>query len=596
MRKRKQHDVLGNTSLSHFDVCIIGSGAGGGTAAHVLTEPTTGGKNVLVLEAGPLTYQFLDDPKRDPVSLHSNDEVKYAVRNWIYPIADFDPRPFRTGGATVTGLDVNQLPRLVGGAFGHADVKTPRFTKVDFRLKTAVEALIAGTPGLVVPGFGTDSGSANFADWPFDYDALEPFYGEVEKLYGIQGAEDNPYASTRSKPYPMPPGVAMYLGLKLSDGCKATMLDGRTLTPHHYPGAAASQFYDGRPPCVDCGPCSGFGCPNNSKGTPAVVTIRKALLSGRCQLRYNATVMRLVLTGSHVTAVEYVDGDGNPQTATADAFMLAASPIESARLALLSNVPSASGQIGRNLMFHYQTNVNGFSPERIHGQRGRAVTHGVSDFRGLESGGETIRVFQTADGPRLRLGGICEFGASQGLPITEDGWVYALQLGTGLGTPLKNALRDGALGQHLFGLTMQAEDAPQLTNQVDLDPTYKDVFGRPAARVTYDNHPFEKETRDFYLPTLKEVVTKAGGMKAFVAPCDLALGAPTSRHIMGTLRMGTDPAASVVDAGGRFHEVDNLYACDGSVFVSSSGWNPTLTIMAVSAKIAHGIAGTAPTV
>jgi choline dehydrogenase-like flavoprotein len=66
MRKRKQHDVLGNTSLSHFDVCIIGSGAGGGTAAHVLTSPTTGGKNVLVLEAGPLTYQFLDDPSATP--------------------------------------------------------------------------------------------------------------------------------------------------------------------------------------------------------------------------------------------------------------------------------------------------------------------------------------------------------------------------------------------------------------------------------------------------------------------------------------------------------------------------------------------------
>jgi len=71
-------------------------------------------------------------------------------------------------------------------------------------------------------------------------------------------------------------------------------------------------------------------------------------------------------------------------------------------------------------------------------------------------------------------------------------------------------------------------------------------------------------------------------------------GAPTSRHVMGTLRMGPEPASSVVDPAGRFHDVDNLYACDGGVFPTSSGYNPTLTIIAVALKIAHGIAGTRP--
>ena len=93
MARKKKGDVLGNTRLSSFDVCIIGSGAGGGTAAHVLTA---GGKNVLILEAGPLTYDHLDDPKRDPVSLHSNDEIKYDLRDWIEPIGELEPRTFRT--------------------------------------------------------------------------------------------------------------------------------------------------------------------------------------------------------------------------------------------------------------------------------------------------------------------------------------------------------------------------------------------------------------------------------------------------------------------------------------------------------------------
>ena len=278
MKKRQQDDVIGNRSLAHFDVCIIGSGAGGGTAAHVLTA---GGKNVLVLEAGDLTYRFLDDPTRDPVPLHSNDELKYEVREWIDPIEDFEPRTFRTGATATAAItdDVNQLPRLVGGAFGHADVKVPRFTAVDFRLQSTMDELLAATPGLAVPGFGADAASANFADWPFGYTDLEPYYDEVERLYGVQGALDNPYAPPRATPYPMPPGVPMYFALRLAEGCRQTSLDGRPLTPHHFPGTQASRPYDGRPACVDCGLCSGYGCPNNAKGAPAVVTIRKALLS-----------------------------------------------------------------------------------------------------------------------------------------------------------------------------------------------------------------------------------------------------------------------------------------------------------------------------
>jgi choline dehydrogenase-like flavoprotein len=596
MARRKAADVVGNTRMDRFDVCIVGSGAGGGTAAHVLSAA---GKSVLVLEAGPLTYRDLDHPKREPVSLHSNDEVKYDVRHWIEPLAELEPRTFRANAAETAAIsgDVNQLPRLVGGAFGHADVKVPRFTKVDFRLKSAMEALLAATPGLSVPGFGADAPSANFADWPFAYDDLEPFYVEVEQLYGAQGDDGNPFASARSRPFPMPPGVPMYFALKLAAGAQATPFFGAPLVPHAYPGMQASRPYDGRPACVDCGLCSGFGCSINAKGVPAVVSVRRALLTDRCQLRYNAQVVRLELVGPTVTGVTYVDGDGVEQTVAADAVILAASPIESARLCLLSGVPSASGQLGRNLMFHFQTNVNGFSAERTHAHRGRAVTHGISELRGVEAGGEAIRVYATDEGPQAWLGGVCEFGAPQGLPIGEDGLNYAFSLNLRWGARLKRVLRDLPLGQHLFGLIMQAEDAPQLSNAVDLDPTVVDVFGRPVARVTYANHPFELRAREFYLPVMRQVVENAGGARVFTTPCDAVLGGPpTTRHVMGTLRMGVDPATSVVDPNGRFHEMDNLYACDGSVFPTSAGWNPTLTIMAVAAKIAHAMAGTPPAI
>ena len=604
-RPDDSRDVLGNRRLSRFDVCIIGSGAGGGSAAHVLTAA---GQNVLVLETGHNPWGALDHPERLPRSFQSNDELKYEVREYLDPQGLLEPRTFRTSEAAQARVrgDVNALPKAVGGAFQHADAKTPRYNVVDFELRSRVEALIGRTPGLAVPGFGADAASANFADWPFSYADLEPHYLEAERLYGVQGAEADPFASWRSAPFPMPPGVPMYLGLLLGEGARQTQLQGAPLHPFPYPAAITSRFYEGRPPCVDCGFCSGFGCPSHAKGSPAVTTLRRALLSGRCQLRANATAFELVNDGGHVGAVRYLDGAGAVHEQPADAFLLAASPIESARLCLLSPTPGgaalgdSSGQVGRNLMFHHQTTVSGFVPQRLHGQRGKAVSHGLSDFRGVEPGGEDFRVVPNAfGGSSLLLGGIVEFSASQGLPIGDDGEVFAFDLppafGRRFGQGLKNAMRDGALSQHLLALTMQAEDAPQLGNRVDLDPDARDVFGLPVARVTYRPHAFELASRRFYSPVMKQVIANAGGSLTFTVPCETLLGdPPTSRHVMGTLRMGTDPSSSVVSPEGRFHDVDNLYACDGSVFPTSSGYNPTLTIFAVALRIAHGIVGTPP--
>ena len=563
--------VLGNTSLAQFDAIIIGSGAGGSVAARTLT--VAGGKKVLVLEAGPNYFTGLDDPAPGmPIPLFSNDELKLSVRPFINQSLFLEPRTYRTQENEQAAVaDVNTLPRNVGGAAVHADMKYPRFNAVDFHLGSELQS------------HGLDFPATNFSDWPMTYDELEAFYTEAERLTGVQGLRgSDPFESRRSSEFLMPPGVPMYVAQVVSDGARSL-----GYTPFPYPTAVNSRPYGGRPPCVDCGLCTGYGCPNNSKCSPAVTTLREALLTEKCQLRYNCHVTRLLHNaGRHVSGVEYIDGDGNVQQATADQFILAASAIESARLCLLSDLGgpglgNSSDMVGRNLMFHFETLAVGIFKQRFHGERGRSVTHGVSDFRGVMPGGESID-------PSRKLGGIIEIGA-QSEPINDaqnNLMVLALARSQGIDITLKQLLVNSPLRAHLAALTLQSEDAPQLTNRVDLDSAVRDVFRQPVPRITYANSRFELDAQTFYAPQMLSILKAAGAQYGSIAPQAVP---SQSAHIMGTLRMGSDASSSVCDAVGKFHDVDNLYCMDGGVFVTSSGYNPTLTIITLALRAAGAL-------
>ncbi|HEY4122545.1 MAG TPA: GMC family oxidoreductase [Byssovorax sp.] len=546
--------IVGNASLTEFDVLVIGSGGGGGTISHMLTKL---GLTVLVLEAGPNRFIGLDDPDNLPSSTFSNDELKLSERNFIYPSLLTDPRTWRTSDSgTAVIADVNALPKTVGGGAVHADLKMPRFQPDDFHLGTLIQ----------------DKQGAAFADWPVDYDMLEPFYAYVERTIGVQGLMgSDPYAGPRSTDYPMPPGVGMYCALLVAAGAEKIGLN-----PFPYPTAVNSRVYDGRPACVDCGYCSGYACPSNAKGSPPVTTLRRALLTGKCQLRPETRVAKLLLNGAknEIVGVEAIGPDGARVTFKADRYVLAASPIESARLCLLSDpdgVGNSSGQVGRNLMFHLQTEAAGIFEERVHGHRGRTVTHGFSDFRGKPND------------PDHPLGGIVEISGSE-FPIEEASRYVGIlkMLGSFDGKMLKRLLRQSPGRDRIVALALQAEDAPQSKNRADLDPRVRDVDGLPVARVTYENHAFELAARDFYSPKLVQLLGASGCKYALVSPKDPI---PASAHIMGTLRFGSDKATSVCDENGKFHDVGNLFASDGSLFPTSSGFNPTLTIMALATRV-----------
>lgn len=553
--------VWGNTSLSTFDAIVIGSGAGGGPVAYVLA---TNGQKVLVLEAGPCHLDFLDDAARAPVPKFSNDELKLGIRNFIEMQPNVEPRTWRNTPADGDRIDaltgnVQNLPKTVGGGCLHADLKMPRFQPTDFQLGTLLD----------VPG-------AAFADWPVQYDELEPFYAWGERLLGVQGkAGADPFAGPRSSDYPMPPGNAMYGSTVVGKGLAA---QGYTMFP--YPTAVNSIPYGGRPACVDCGFCSGYACPSNAKGSTAVTMLRDALLSGNCQLRAETRAVKLVpnATGTAIASVETIEPDGSRASYTADRFVLAASPIEDARLLLLSGgLGNSSGLVGRNLMFHYQTIALGIFDERVHGYRGRTVDHGFADFRGMPND------------PDHPLGGIVEISGG-GLPIGEAQFytrvIDELRLGKWDGPLFKKLLRQSPGRDRVMVMVIQAEDAPQTTNQVDLDPAIVDLDGLPVPRITYKNHAFEVDAGAFYEPKLLDIFGAAGARYAAIAPRDPL---PASQHVMGTLRFGASAATSVCDPTGRLWDLGNLYASDGALFPTSSGYNPTMTIVALALRVGAAI-------
>ena len=555
--------IYGNTSLDRFDAIVIGSGAGGGPVAYVLARA---GQKVLVIEAGPCHLDNLDDPGRDIVARLSNDELKVERRNFILPHSEVEPRTWRTSDAdgdrieALTG-NVQNLPKTVGGGCLHADLKMPRFEEVDFQLGTL----------LSVP-------NTSFADWPVQYAELEPFYGWGERLLGVQGQMGtNPFDPPRSTDYVMPPSPPMYASTVVDRGLQQL---GYTMYP--YPTAVNSIPYDGRPACVNCGFCSSYGCPSNAKGSTAVTMLRKALLSGNCQLRAETRAVKLLTNGAKdtITGLEVIDPSGARMTVTADRYILAASPIEDVRLLYLSDpaaLGNSSDMVGRNLMFHYQTITLGIFAERVHGYRGRAVAAGFSDLRGMPND------------PLRPLGGITEISGG-GLPIGEAAF-YAQVLaitraGRWDGALFKRLMRQSPGRDRVVALVMQAEDAPQVTNRVDLDPSIVDLDGLPVPRCTYKSHPWEVDTGAFYEPKLVDILIRAGARFAFPAPRDEV---PTSQHVMGTLRFGNNRATSVCDPNGKFWDVGNLWVSDGALFPTSSGYNPTMTIVALALRVAAAI-------
>lgn len=538
------------STRTEVDFVVVGSGAAGGVMAKELSQA---GFDVVVLEQGP--YLTKEDFTHDELAvIHHQEHVGGAAGD--------HPQTLRRSEAEEA--QVRDFPppllyaRMVGGSSVHFTANYWRFREIDFRERSMLGP-IAGT---------------GFADWPITYDELEPYYTKVDWEMGVSGAP-GPSDPRRSRPFPVPPLPVKSSGVLLERGARALGLHSQPA-----PMAILSEPHNGRAPCVHCGFCMLFGCEVGAKSSTLAAMIPLAEATGRCEIRPESTVFRIELDeAGRAREVLYWDKDGVEHAQRTKAVVLSANGAETARLLLMSDSPqfpdglaNSSGLVGKYLMFNGQSYAYGRFDRPVNDYKSVQVTRIIMDFydsdpsRGFYGGGGLdARPFLNAYPISFALGG---------LPPDAPTW----------GSEYKRLL--GEYFTHSFSINGHTTSLPVESNSISLDPTAKDKWGRPALRVTYNDHEDDLATMRFMRDRAAEVLEAAGAQKVWTVPVEPAT---VGAHLLGTCRMGENPAESVVDKFHRTHDVRNLFIVDGSSFVTSGRGQPTMTIQALAFRAAEHI-------
>jgi choline dehydrogenase-like flavoprotein len=531
------------------DFVIVGSGAAGGVIARELARARL---SVVVLEQGP---------RLAPADFE-HDELKYWFMGGITADRQLNPQTFRRDATQTAALPLVRNPlfyaRAVGGTTLHYTANYWRFREVDFRERSLLGP-IAGT---------------GFDDWPIDYAELEPYYTKVDWEIGVSGvAGANPFDAPRTRPYPMPPMPVKSSGVLFERGARKLGLH-----PVPAPQAINSVAYGGRPGCVHCGFCHGFACEVMAKASTLTTVIPQAEETGYCEVRAESYVSRVEMDKrGRVTGVTYFDAHKREHFQRARAVVVAANGAETPRLLLNSanskfpqGLANSSGAVGKYLMYNYTSRAEGVFEHELNEYKSVQVTRILHDFYDSDP----KRGFYGGGGLDARLG---PQPTTWALRAAGEG-------GAGWGKEFKERLREFPRSMqvscHTTSLALESND-------ITLDPTVKDAWGLPAMRVTYRDHPDDLATARFLQDRGAEILDAAGALRVTKPPVtESSLGF----HLLGTCRMGNDPAKSVVDRYHRSHDIPNLFVCDGSSLVTSGRGQPTMTIQALAFRAGEHIA------
>ena len=515
-------------------VVIIGSGA---TGAAFAWRAATSGLDVTCLERGRWAL-----PESTP-SVSSDWEVRR--------VTDRSPNPnVRRSAADYPILDDTSVIKPatfngVGGSTVLWSAHAPRFRPSDFKVES-------------LDGVG--------ADWPINYWDLAPYYELNDRIVGVSGRSGDPGNPPRT-PRQTPP-------VPLGDAGTRVGAALNRLGWHWWPtdGQLLTESYDGRPACNGCGPCE-MGCFTGARASADITYWPKALDAG-AQLITGAAVTR-INTGPDglATSVTWCDESGDEHLTEADVIVMAGNGIGTPRLLLASANPShptglanSSHQVGKNLMLHPIAGVTGVWDDRVEGWSGNDA------FCLL-----TQHFYETDESRGFARGYEIQLTRSQGPLLSALG---------GFGMDISWGENHHERFEQLFGhsatLAVTCEDLPDARNFIELDASATDAFGVPAARMHYSVEENADRMLDHGIASATELLREAGARE--ISTTRVLPGA--GFHLMGTARMGSDPATSVVDSHCRTHDVPNLLIVDGSVFASAAAVNPTPTMQAIALRAA----------
>ena len=505
----------------HYDVIIIGSGAGGGTLAHRLAPS---GKKILILERGDwlprevqnwdATAVFVDNRYVSPDTWYDKDGKT------------FQPQVhYNVGGATkLYGAALYRLREKDFGELHHHDGISPA--------------------------------------WPVSYTDFEPYYTQAEQLYQVHGIRgEDPTEPPGSAPYPFPPVSNEPRIQQLYDDLKKI-----GMTPFHAPvGILLNEADPAFSACIRCATCDGFPCLVHAKSDAEVIAVRPAIAHQNVTLLRNAHVQKLDTddTGRTVTAVVAVL-DGQRQRFTADIVVVSAGAANSAKLLLSSGndqhptgLANGSDQVGRNYVYH---NSRAFLAVSVEKNPTRfQKTLGVNDF-----------YFGDDDFP-YPMGNIQMVGKSSAPMYRGE-------------KPLETALAPtfalGDVAEHAVDFWLSTEDLPRPENRVTLAPDGNVVLSyTPNNRKPLDElYSRIKKNLNHLGFHPHHLIPRTAYMKNDIPVAGCA-------HQAGTVRFGADPATSVLDVNCKAHELDNLYVVDTSFFPSIGAVNPSLTAAANALRV-----------
>ena len=523
------------------DVLIVGSGIAGALVAERLARA---GARVAILEAGrrirraEAIGRFAAAPVKTPESAYPVDPEA------DHPLTEDPDHWYRQSGPDKFK---STYLKVAGGTTWHWLGTCLRFLPSDFSLRSRY-------------GRGVD--------WPLGYRELEPFYLEAERELGVAGNSKEDLGSPRSGDFPMPQIAPSHLDQVFQRALAGTSYQVRTT-----PQARNSQIHDGRPACCGSGSCIPI-CPVGAK-YDAAVHLAKAERSGAA-LHDRATAIRVETdAGNLVSGIRFRRPDLSEGVARGRLYVIAAHAIETPRLLLHSRskrnpagVANGSGQVGRNLMDHPIQLSWALAGERVWPYRGPLSTSGIEN---------------------LRDGEVRKRRASFRIEIANDGWAWPNGGASALagrlaaqglrGQALRRAVADQA-SRHLR-LASLVEQLPLAGNRVVLDERERDHYGVPLPRIRYQVEDYARQGLAAARKVHDELFAKLSATAIAHRPEFEGAG-----HIIGTCRMGDDPARSVVDRNLRCHGHGNLYLAGAAAFPTSGTANPTLTIAALSLRLA----------